>query len=118
LWQKQSHFNRVQKFFESSLERKVRSVLDKLCIEYVHPFWANAEGWKQKQYDFFIPDLNLLIEVDGTYWHSQQHNIDNDRYKDHLAKFLGKDLIRFPESTLTEDAIKSAIADYRKKRTR
>lgn len=111
-------FNRVQNFFESSLEKRVRCVLDELNIGYVHPYWANAPGWKQKQYDFFIPEFNLLIEVDGEYWHSLQENIQNDHYKNDLAKFLDKKLIRFPERNLTEDAIKSALADFRRKSKR
>jgi very-short-patch-repair endonuclease len=67
-----------------------------------------------KIFDFFIPDLNTLIEVDGDYWHG--HNVSltemnhiqkktyyNDRRKDTIAKGLGYNLIRVWEHELDDE---------------
>jgi very-short-patch-repair endonuclease len=69
-----------------------------------------------KIYDFYIIDFNLLIEVDGDYWHAnpaiylegdhnktQKRNVKNDRFKDILASGRGFGLIRIWESDLKND---------------
>lgn len=66
-------------------------------------------------YDFFIPEHKLMIEVDGDYYHGnpavyqesqlngmQLKNKKKDIYKDHLAKGLGYDVIRFWEKDINE----------------
>ena len=74
-------------------------------IAYKHQFavpWK--KGWK-KWYDFYLPDKNILVEIDGIYWHgkgisnvdlnSQQWNTrKNDRLKNILSKARGYTLIR------------------------
>jgi G:T-mismatch repair DNA endonuclease (very short patch repair protein)/endogenous inhibitor of DNA gyrase (YacG/DUF329 family) len=62
------------------------------------------KGWK-KWFDFYIPEWNMLIEVDGEYWHGkdiktgdlnkQQWNTrKNDRLKNYLAKKQDYKLLR------------------------
>lgn len=64
-----------------------------------------------KIYDFFLPDYNIIIEVDGDYFHGnpelfeemnkmQKRNIKNDKYKDMLARGLGYQLERVWENDL------------------
>src|SRR5208337_2394584 len=52
---------------ETSLEKVGRLALEELGLEFKAKWWLNATGWKPKEYDFFVRDLNLLIEIDGTY---------------------------------------------------
>ena len=67
-----------------------------------------------KIFDFYIPHLNLLVEVDGNYWHgdkekypilnnTQKRAIKNDIYKDSLARGLGYSIERVWESDLKEN---------------
>ena len=59
-------------------------------------------------YDSYIPELNLIIEFDGDYWHPRRiEDCTNqrlkkqwfiDRKKEHLAKQQGYNLIRIRES--------------------
>lgn len=67
-----------------------------------------------KIFDFFVPELNTLIEVDGDYWHSyntpltemnhiQKKTYYNDRRKDTIAKGLGYNLIRVWEHELDDE---------------
>ncbi len=64
--------------------------------------WIN--GWK-KWYDFYIPKHNLLVEIDGIYWHGKGKSYDtlnkqqkktreNDILKNKLAEEHGYNLIR------------------------
>ena len=58
---------------------------------------------QNKYYDFYIPTLHLLVEVDGEYWHRMVPAIKNDLEKHVLAKELKYNLLRitnlhwFPE---------------------
>ena len=63
-----------------------------------------VRGWK-KWFDFYIPKHNLLIEIDGVYWHGkgkeynelneqQKQTKDNDILKNELAKESGYNLMR------------------------
>jgi len=66
-------------------------------ISWKHGWW--------KFYDFYIPEKNILVEVDGTYWHGknlkdneldvrQIHTRKNDLIKNDLAIKRGYTLIR------------------------
>lgn len=48
---------------------------------------------KNRLYD--IRYKSILIESDGSYWHSKPTDIKNDKYKDELAKLNGYTLLRF-----------------------
>jgi very-short-patch-repair endonuclease len=67
-----------------------------------------------KIFDFYIPEKNTLIEVDGSYWHSYGLKVEdmsniqlkiykNDQKKDVLAKGLGYNLIRVWEHELQDE---------------
>ena len=66
-----------------------------------------------KIYDFYIPSKNMMVEVDGDYWHAnpliyegkelnkiQARNVKNDKFKDILAKGNGFKLERVWEYDL------------------
>lgn len=66
-------------------------------------------------YDFYLPDHNVLVEIDGDYYHGnpkvyqegdlnhmQIKNKKNDLYKDSLAKGLGYGLERIWEKDINE----------------
>lgn len=52
---------------------------------------------EKKYYDFKLGD-RILIEFDGTYWHSKPENIEKDKVKDNLAIKNGYILFRIKES--------------------
>ena len=53
-------------FGTSKLEEDfARDFLDKLEVKYVYQFEAKEIG---RWYDFYLPEHNLIIEVDGGYW--------------------------------------------------
>ena len=90
----------------TSVELMFESVLKNLKIEY-----ETQKIIKNKIFDFYIPKNNLLIEVDGCYWHgnpekykilnnTQKKNKINDVFKDSLAKGLNYKIERVWESDL------------------
>lgn len=77
-----------------------------------------------KIFDFFLPQINTLIEVDGTYFHAhpdiyteqnsmQKRNVKNDKFKDVLARGLGYKIERVWEKDLKEnyEGVKKKIRD-------
>jgi len=64
---------------------------------------------ERKFYDFYLYDYNILIEVDGVYWHHRDKNhkigeykyrIKNDLFKDKLAKKNGYRIVRIWEDEI------------------
>lgn len=56
------------KYGTSNLEKKFASeFLDKIGVKYIYQYEAKSIG---RFYDFFLPEENLIIEVDGDYFHS------------------------------------------------
>lgn len=52
----------------SNLEKKFsKEFLDKLGVEYQYQFKAESIG---RYFDFYITPCNLIIELNGSYWHS------------------------------------------------
>jgi very-short-patch-repair endonuclease len=92
-------------------ELKFKELLDANNIEYKHQYaipWK--KGWK-KWFDFYIPKYNLLIEIDGIYWHGkgkldselnaqQNQSRLNDIQKSKLAQNSGYNLLRIWEDEL------------------
>ena len=66
------------KFGTSKLEQDfAKNFLDKMKVEYVWQFEARDI---KRSYDFYLPNSNILIEVDGDYWHVIPKKYDiNDR---------------------------------------
>ena len=94
----------------SNLERMVADMLDDLKIEYEREKPLKyLKGYRY--YDFNLIDYNILIEVDGAYWHDSQGKASyailmakkNDVTKNWLAKKEGFTMLRIKEKELTEE---------------
>lgn len=81
---KTSRANQIFPLKDSSIEIKIREFLDNLKIEYFQHKYMNIKH--SYQCDFFIPSLNLVVEVDGDYWHKYPigKDIDNIRTRELL----------------------------------
>lgn len=70
------------KYKMTSIERKVKEYLTKLNIKHKYNFIH-----KNYQYDFLLLDFNIVIEVQGDYWHAnpakygEGKRVINDRQK-------------------------------------
>ena len=102
------------KFGTSKLEERFASdFLEKLGVEYVWQFEAKDIG---RFYDFYLPMHRLLIEVDGSWYHSdsrlvqedkmnpmQKRNKRVDKLKDEWALMHGIPLMRIWEKDINEN---------------
>lgn len=87
-------------FGTSKLEEKfAKNFLDKIGIEYDYQFKAESIG---RYYDFYIPSANIIIEVNGGYWHSDPR------------LYEGKELTPTQKKNKRVDADKKKWADWHK----
>ena len=110
-------------------ERFAKNFLDKLSIRYIYQFKAESIG---RYFDFYLPDANLLIEVDGDYFHGygllheqknkmQKHAEWVDQQKDMWALAHGIPIIRIWEHDINNnpDKVKKLLIErvgkYREK---
>lgn len=64
------------KFGTSKLEQDfAEQFLDKLGVEYKWQFEAKDIG---RLYDFYLPMHNLIIEIDGSYYHADPRVVDEN----------------------------------------
>jgi very-short-patch-repair endonuclease len=96
----------------SKLEEKFKIILEVLDIKYQHIFYAKSI---KAFYDFYLSDYNILIEVDGDFWHcnpvkhstpickTQEINIKNDQIKNQWAQENGYKLLRFWEHDINNN---------------
>ena len=105
----------------SKLEDKfVKNILKKCGVEFQYQFKAESIG---RYFDFYIPEANTIIEINGGYWHSdprlyegkeltpvQKKNQKVDKWKKKWADehripiyyFWEKDINENPEKVLIE----------------
>ena len=83
-------------------EKLMFSVLNQLELNFTPEYSPN---WiKPRRYDFYIPSLNLIIEMDGGLGHgkkthcksnmTKEESLDIDNYKDEMAREHGIEVIR------------------------
>lgn len=103
--------------------------LDVIGVKYVRQYEAKEIG---RFYDFYCEKANVIIEVDGDYYHSyglkyeeknpmQKHNERVDRQKDEWALARGIPVIRIWEHDIHDNpervmkVLKEAIGKYTEK---
>ena len=94
------------KYGTSKLERDFENnFLKKLGVEYKRQYYAKDI---KRYYDFYLPEYNALIEIDGTYYHAygkvyeemnpmQKRNHRVDEIKNEWAAIHGMPLLRIWE---------------------
>lgn len=94
---------------QTAPEKALGKILKSLKVEF-----RPQEIIHGKIFDFFIPGNNLIVEVDGDYWHGygkehselnemQKRSVRNDSEKDVIAKGLGYDIVRFWEHDIMDN---------------
>lgn len=96
-------------------ERDFKKILETENVEYIQSF-----DLENKIYDFFLPNYNILIEIDGIYWHgkgisddmlneTQLKNRKNDKLKNKIAKNNNYKLIRIWGDELENFNLKNTL---------
>ena len=96
----------------NKLEKLVADYLDDINVDYEFQYFITKDG-VCKSYDFKIKGKDIIIEVDGDFWHgnpnTKSHFVDcdsvneNDRLKDKLAESRGYRVIRLWERDIKDD---------------
>jgi very-short-patch-repair endonuclease len=85
------------KYHTTSIEREFMRVADEMNIEYKRQYNIIKGG---HQYDFYLPNYNLIVEMDGVYFHSMEHQATKDREQEEVATEQGYKLIRITDVEL------------------
>jgi very-short-patch-repair endonuclease len=103
---------KTDKNHTSKLEKTFANILDLLGIKYTTFFYAKEI---KAFYDFYLPQSNTIIEVDGDFWHcnptkfplpkyeSQKKNLIRDKEKEQWVKNNGYNLLRFWEDDINNN---------------
>jgi len=103
------------KYGTSKLEKRFENdFLKKLGVKYERQFYAPDI---KRYYDFYLPEKNVIIEVDGTYYHSfglvyeqmspmQKRNHRVDEIKNEWAAMHGYALLRIWEHDINNNPVK------------
>lgn len=54
----------------TSIELLIMKSLTELFIDFQHQFYLNENGKVKYAYDFRLVDTNILLEINGDYWHA------------------------------------------------
>ena len=93
----------------SSLEIKIKKFLESINVNFNE---NNRKILNGQELDFYLPDFNLGIEINGLYWHSylyKHKSYHQDKYK--RCKELGISLLQIYEDDINHkfDIVKSII---------
>ena len=97
-------------------ERFKEEFLDKLGVKYDYQYEAKDIG---RWYDFYLPEHNIIIEIDGSYYHADprvitedkltpmhKHNMHVDELKNRWALMHGIPIIRIWEKDINDSPAK------------
>lgn len=84
-------------------------LLQDMGVTYTKQFLVQEKfqgqpGCFRHAYDFYIPSHNLLVEVDGNYWHSRPEVKERDTMCSDKAREKGFTLVRFLQSEIENDS--------------
>jgi very-short-patch-repair endonuclease len=83
----------------SSIEIAIRNEFVKLGVNFEH-----QKTIGRYRVDFFLPEINLIVECDGRYWHSRPGTPERDASRDSYYKELGFETIRLTEDEINKNA--------------
>ena len=85
-------------------EREMLLILKNISVHFIQ-----QKRIKNFVVDFFLPDQNTVIEVDGKYWHNYPHLTEKDLMRNQLLKEAGYKVLRFWENEFDETIVVNAI---------
>ncbi len=108
---------------DTNIELQMAQLLTTHGIEFIHPY-VIEDGTIRREFDFYIPTINTLIETDGDYYHAnpktydqmkldntQLHTKKNDIFKDALAVKLKMRLLRFWETDIMQSGFVHVLTE-------
>ena len=68
--------------------------------------FLTSQRFSYFELDEMHPELRLVVEIDGTYWHSSARKQIQDRRKDSFMKNKGYTMLRLKEKEINEDIVR------------
>lgn len=100
-----------KKFYDTKPELKVKGILSKNEIGFIHPFpiWNIKHCYAA---DFYLPEFNLILEADGKYWHNYPFGTEQDSIRNAEIKEAGYNLLRVWEGEIEQTKLLEEIKKY------
>jgi G:T-mismatch repair DNA endonuclease (very short patch repair protein) len=97
-----------KRFHNTKPELEMQKILDEIGIIYIHPYpvWNIEHKYPA---DFYIPETNTILEVDGKHWHKYPVGLEIDKIRNSELIEKGYKVFRFWENEFTEKEIKEAL---------
>ena len=84
---------------DTDIEILLKEAMDRAGIKYEHPY--NLDG--KFICDFGFPFTKLIVEADGSYWHSLARNKHYDNLKNKYCETHGWRLVRFTDKQIKKE---------------
>jgi len=76
---------------------------DKNMIKYERQFQIEKNTHR---YDFLLIEKNIIVEIDGVFWHSSEDQKNKDKDFENFAKLNGYEIIRFTDKEIAKSKTK------------
>lgn len=96
------------RYYNTKPELNMERILNTLGFSFRHPYIVSDIRHCYLA-DFYIPISNLIIEVDGKYWHNYPNRRPIDKIRDKELEEAGYNLIRFWEDEISETVVKCKL---------
>jgi len=83
-------------------EREFKAILEKNKIRFIQSYFVSNIDYKYPA-DFYLPDYNLIVEIDGLYWHNYPNGNERDDIRTHQLKNAGYKVLRYWEKNINEE---------------
>lgn len=111
-WNDPVFIERMKKYkigmLTSKNERLMKKILKNIGFKFVHQFKVRDIEHRYLA-DFYIPDLNLVIECDGKYWHDYPNGKELDHLRTKEMEEKGYNVLRFWEKEFDLQKVRQAI---------
>jgi len=88
---------------ESGIEKIMRGWLEEFGIKFEQQYFINLENSTWTHVDFYIPEANICLYVDGDYWHSLSEVQERDIRINKILEEMGYRVIRMTETEILEE---------------
>lgn len=97
----------LHKRYPTKIEIMIKNELDKHNINHISQYLVNNKFCV----DEYLPEHNLIIEVDGNYWHKLDRVIKKDKAENAYLSKCGYRILRIPEDKVSGFSAASLSSD-------
>ena len=104
-WTTEEYRAKHQKSWSNTgCELEFKKILDDNNIEYVQQYFVK-DIESAYPADFYLPDYNCIVEIDGQFWHHYPKGNQNDYNRTNQLKRSGYKVLRYWEMQFTEKEV-------------